>query len=668
MSRRWSNVLLFLGLATVFALAPRAARAERRALLIQIANYREAPMIMLKTVKQNDAPLIAKILQERFQFRTETISETDATQAGMLQALDRLAQEAGPDDAVLFYFSGHGARLKNGRFSICPWDALRSDESNDITEDNLRQWVEKLKTRNVTIILDSCFTNLPLRGRRGAPVTRPKFMGRVLTGLDAPESAPTSIPEDRVTMLMAASENEIAAQTNIGPGKSNGVFTYWLGEELKNADKTTTYRQLMDSVKASVASWQAHPGNREFVQTPTLFGSKAQQDRPLFVPLATKTSPPLTQNTPRHAVVQAVKNGIVTLSGGPSVTVGSQYALYPAKESKFTEKGRLGVIDVTAVSDERVIARPARGTDGSKIRKDCLAVPIKSARNVVTGSEVLLRVDAPEDIAARLRPGLRRLSRNRTADQGIIKLVTTEDAHVILKAKARGGLVVGSLLAFDGETPLEREMEAIEADTPEELVEQVTPMLDRFAVLRTLANLDNPNPAFKITLSTDKPQYIEGDLGRITIRSEKNCYLLLISVDALGVPRLLFPNPSMRDNRIKANTDYSLPPQGTRAFVVREPFGRDTLIALATLDEKKSATLTAQLLDLERPVVAEAPGAPAPHVSGSRAWAVQDNLQQVQFAPLDTWALMVIQVQSIPKQALDVSGEVKAGATAAESR
>jgi hypothetical protein len=162
--------------------------------------------------------------------------------------MERLAERARPDDAVVFYFSGHGGRV-NGRFSLCPYDALRGAGKNDITDEELSAWVQRLQTRNVTLILDCCFNEIVAKGIR----RRPKFM----PVRDQMPPRGLSIPADRAVVLRASADGEEAQQELLGQGLWVGVFTLHLYQELMRANPETTYQRLMQAVRHNVNQYIA---------------------------------------------------------------------------------------------------------------------------------------------------------------------------------------------------------------------------------------------------------------------------------------------------------------------------------------------------------------------------------------------------------------------------
>lgn len=117
---------------------------------------------------------------------------TDATRAGIVDGFERLIGSLGPDDAVVVYYSGHGARVVRPDFAdrqadglsvnfqfIVPFDLADSDTgdfrgvlSEELTEFQ-RRLTDSFRTRgttpNVTTILDCCHAGYMARNIDARP-------------------------------------------------------------------------------------------------------------------------------------------------------------------------------------------------------------------------------------------------------------------------------------------------------------------------------------------------------------------------------------------------------------------------------------------------------------------------------------------------------------------
>ena len=94
---------------------------------------------------------------------TELI-DADATRAGILEALDRIAQQAGPSDTFVFYAATHGVRNDlDGRFLLIPADvadaaSLDGLARSAVEETALVAALSRIRARNALIVLDTCYS------------------------------------------------------------------------------------------------------------------------------------------------------------------------------------------------------------------------------------------------------------------------------------------------------------------------------------------------------------------------------------------------------------------------------------------------------------------------------------------------------------------------------
>src|SRR6266542_6110298 len=105
----------------------------KRALLIGVDAYPHVPPL---NGCVNDAQVMRSVLVDSFGFSADHISllvNDQATRAGILSAFDALVSDTGPDDIVVFHFSGHGSRIADREgdepsgfdSTIVPFDAAR---------------------------------------------------------------------------------------------------------------------------------------------------------------------------------------------------------------------------------------------------------------------------------------------------------------------------------------------------------------------------------------------------------------------------------------------------------------------------------------------------------------------------------------------------------------
>ncbi|CAN5377920.1 hypothetical protein BH09PSE1_BH09PSE1_12530 [soil metagenome] len=107
-----------------------------------------------------------------------TLTNADATVAGVENAFRRVAQQAGPDDMFLFFFSGHGSQTEEGSTPVSALEPDGRSESivlrdGQISDSEMARLFGTLRTRLSLLVLDSCFSG----GFARNVVDRPGVMG-----------------------------------------------------------------------------------------------------------------------------------------------------------------------------------------------------------------------------------------------------------------------------------------------------------------------------------------------------------------------------------------------------------------------------------------------------------------------------------------------------------
>jgi len=132
----------------------------------------------------NDLPLTAedaRKLQQALQRQgtlapeSVTLIDAQATRAGLRQAFQRVAAAAGPDDLFIFFYSGHGNQVRGQVSATEPDGKNETIEMVDgsITDDELSQMFQQVRSNTALVILDSCFSG----GFARDVVSRPGVMG-----------------------------------------------------------------------------------------------------------------------------------------------------------------------------------------------------------------------------------------------------------------------------------------------------------------------------------------------------------------------------------------------------------------------------------------------------------------------------------------------------------
>ncbi|MEO7646623.1 MAG: caspase family protein [Gemmatimonadaceae bacterium] len=302
--------------------------------------------------------------------------DSQASKAGIAEAFRWLALQAtDTNDVVVIYYSGHGSwapdvaidgirtrdeatpadtgdRYDEG---LVPWDARDPHNPRHLVlDDEIGAWLDRLGTRNVTVIVDACFSGTVTRGSPDvagptAPVAR---------GPRPPPYAKLSVTGGMLeggrrmnhTLLTAASSSELAYEKTFHPGAVvSGVFTRHLAEALDGADRNNTrFDDLVQQVQTKVGQGQ----------TPQLEGDRAAR---IFRVGAGTVVPARGYSIVRVAGPSRVGLDVGALHG---VRKGTLYDVYGPGETDFRD-GRLAQVRVDSIFEASSFASVLPG--GRKI-------------------------------------------------------------------------------------------------------------------------------------------------------------------------------------------------------------------------------------------------------------------------------------------------------------
>ncbi|GHE92623.1 hypothetical protein GCM10018785_68470 [Streptomyces longispororuber] len=231
----------------------------RRALLLGSATYG------LRGV-ENDIDLMRDVLTAGGFDRITTCTGKDATYHGMSEALERLCRDARHGDAVVVYYSGHGA-LTDGLQYLLPVDVEDStaDDFRGLLGAELTELFRRLTedVRNTTCVLDCCHAGALVRGPG-----RLRLKSRSLPALPmaaAHERASRTGGTGRelvphLVRLTASQRGGSAYEAPVAEGRTQGLFTDALAALLRDPRTgglpwTVLLRRVRDRVKQTSDQW-----------------------------------------------------------------------------------------------------------------------------------------------------------------------------------------------------------------------------------------------------------------------------------------------------------------------------------------------------------------------------------------------------------------------------
>ncbi|MDR9899876.1 caspase family protein [Aetokthonos hydrillicola Thurmond2011] len=258
------------------------------ALLVGIDNY-PTPVNRLQGCV-NDISTVEEYLNERFdkreyQLHLQTLKDEKATRQAIIDGFRKHLNQAGQDDIVLFYYSGHGSQeLTPKEFWELEPDHLdetlvcydsRNENGWDLADKELALLIAEVAENNphITIIMDCCHsgsgTKDPMQetqvrrfpaDKRERPLESFIFTKDDLTRLldpqrSKPEDNPTGwkMPKGRHVLLAACRDYETAKEY-YGGDQHRGGFSYFLMDTLSKANGKLTYRDLFGRTNAIIRS------------------------------------------------------------------------------------------------------------------------------------------------------------------------------------------------------------------------------------------------------------------------------------------------------------------------------------------------------------------------------------------------------------------------------
>ena len=283
---RW--ILLVCSLFLMFSQQPHA---EQHAILVGVWDY-ENPNLQLDA-PPNDLKLMEAVLSAHGVAQGQMHILTNPNKAQIQRKFRELSRRLTPSDSLLFYFSGHGTQIidklgtfpgdeAKGRYpdrndeALLPVDANLASPKTYLLDDELNTLLQELPTRQVSCIIDTCYSGDILReirlGRpKGTPVTDTPM------GIAQPTQTVSHTEDildesaDFALLLAAAAYNQVVHELRIPIGETYlpvSAMTYSLyrrvfsrllspaNQAIKAQERDElTYRQLVQHLQNDHKQW-----------------------------------------------------------------------------------------------------------------------------------------------------------------------------------------------------------------------------------------------------------------------------------------------------------------------------------------------------------------------------------------------------------------------------
>lgn len=263
------------------------AKQRRVAVCIGISQFADDRIRDL-TICHQDAESFAKMLKTSCGF-DEVILLTNkrATRVAIEKAIrGTLAEKTGPNDEIVIYWSGHGARIADesgdettdGKDEVLvPHDAnmsgIESIKKSVITDDTFGRWIQDLDGRRCLIVLDTCHSGGQSNREKGlfrlpsdakalvdvSPGTRFDFF-------DHERSRVKDIGQHGVAVLASSRASELSFERKQG---DLSVMTSCIIEYVENTDGDIPLRRLFKHLEKAVPEY-VQKNESSSTQTPLL--------------------------------------------------------------------------------------------------------------------------------------------------------------------------------------------------------------------------------------------------------------------------------------------------------------------------------------------------------------------------------------------------------------
>ena len=230
--------LLLSGCGNLISGDPDSDGRKNWAVVVGVADYQSSTLDL--TWADEDALDFYDALRHGKNWEPDKITlltNESATKDAIKAAIGGLAKRVGPDDQVVFYFSGRGSYAPDQPpFDegdgldeyLVPHDALPGSPARDLSDDELEALFSALPTNNVLIVLDTGFSCSAPTGKERCLV-RAGVRGRRPRGIDGMAH---DLARPGFIYISSAQPGEAGSESS---QLRNGVFTYYLIEGLLGA-------------------------------------------------------------------------------------------------------------------------------------------------------------------------------------------------------------------------------------------------------------------------------------------------------------------------------------------------------------------------------------------------------------------------------------------------
>lgn len=301
---------------------------------------------------KTDIAAMREVLTRKYGFTViHTLEDQKATRSAILAAIKKdLVDDAAPGDVCVFYYSGHGSRVKNSKGgevdgydeSLVPADSNQG--ALDIRDKELALlFLEALKKGvTLTTIVDSCHSGSIGRGYPS------EERSRVLRFIETDVAAAPGFndpPEKTGALLFSASQDFEEAKERRYEGAWRGNFSWALISVLNQP--SVSVDEPADQIFQRVTSFMKGEG---VSHQPVLAGNQERRKGPLFGKATDKTG-----GGPTASLVRLRDRVMAELQGGQAMGLSKHSELRKLTADASEEAVRLRVTEVKGLNSSEAI-------------------------------------------------------------------------------------------------------------------------------------------------------------------------------------------------------------------------------------------------------------------------------------------------------------------------
>jgi len=221
---------------------------------IVIGNQNYQSIESLATPKY-DAARAARILADRYGFIVSILE--DANDITMLKAINDLNAVLEPEDNLLIYYAGHGARLQSGKSENGYWLPVNAEappkDTFWVPNEQITAHLGRLPARRVLVVADSCYA--------GLLSADPSFLFLSDKVTYSKDYIKFKLPKRARLLLSSGGDKPVLDEGSGG----NSVFARAFLDELENNQGILSSPELFSRIRRRV---EIAARNNKFVQTP----------------------------------------------------------------------------------------------------------------------------------------------------------------------------------------------------------------------------------------------------------------------------------------------------------------------------------------------------------------------------------------------------------------